>query len=41
LTVTNVYKVGKVVTEYIVGSVAVAGLICVGPILNAFGIIGG
>jgi hypothetical protein len=41
VTVTNVYKVGKVVTEFIVLSAGLAGLIMAGPILYVFGIIGG
>jgi hypothetical protein len=37
VTVTNVYKKARVVTEFIVGSAAVAALIMVGPILQSIG----
>jgi hypothetical protein len=41
VTVTNVYKKSKVVTEYILICAGVAGMIMAGPILQALGIIGG
>lgn len=41
MSVTNVYKVGKAVTEYIVICAGIAAMIMAGPILQTFGIIGG
>jgi hypothetical protein len=41
LSVTNVYKKAKAVTEYLVICAGVAGVIMLGPILQTFGIIGG
>jgi len=41
LTVTNVYKVGKKVTEFLAVSGAFAALIMAGPILQALGLLKG
>lgn len=41
MSVTQVYKTAKSVTEHVVICAAIAGVIALGPILNAFGLIGG
>lgn len=41
MSVTNAYKVARSVTEFMGVCALIAGVMMVGPILEAFGVIGG